>query len=262
MTNVLPPGTLLQHMYLRERLQQHSPGQFIEIGPGYGDITALLLSMGWHGIVYELSPESAAHLHTRFAHEIAQKRLTIELGDFVTMVQPAASADLVISSMVIEHLSDDDERAFMIQARNVISSRGIIINMMPAGMQYWGIEDEIAGHFRLYDRARIRNLCDATNFQMTHVAGLTFPVSNMLLPLSNRQVQQYEGRKVQQTMLERTKESGHRAVPFKTSFPAIFGIVLNPIVMLPFHWLQKLTKHSSRCLILYFEATPAQIGRQ
>jgi phospholipid N-methyltransferase len=162
MTSVLPPGTLLQYMYLRERLQQHAPGRFVEIGPGYGDITALLLSMGWHGIVYELSPESAAHLHTRFAHEIAQNQLIVELGDFVTTVQPAASADLVISSMVIEHLSDDDERAFMMQARHVISPRGIVINMVPAGMQYWGIEDEIAGHFRRYDRARVCDLCDAT----------------------------------------------------------------------------------------------------
>jgi hypothetical protein len=62
-------------------------------------------------------------------------------------------------------------------------------------------------------------------------------------------------------MLERTKESGHRTVPFKTSFPAILGIILNPIVMLPFHWLQKLTKDSSRCMILYVEATPAPRGQ-
>ena len=260
MTTVLPPGTLLQHMYLRERLRAHAPGRFIEIGPGYGDITALLLAMGWQGTLYELSPESATHLHTRFATEIATQRLTVVTGDFVTEVQQAASADLVISSMVIEHLSDDDERAFMAQARHVISARGIVVNMMPAGMQYWGIEDEIAGHFRRYDRNRIRHLCDATNWQLTHVAGLTFPVSNILLPLSNRQVAQYEGRKVQQSMLDRTKESGHRAVPFKTTFPAVLGLVLNPIVMLPFHWLQKLTRHSSRCLILYFEATPTGGG--
>jgi phospholipid N-methyltransferase len=261
MTTVLPPGTLLQHMYLRERLQSRTPGRFIEIGPGYGDITALLLAAGWHGTVYELSPESVAFLHTRFADEIAQHRLTVMNDDFVAHTQAAASADLVISSMVIEHLSDEDERRFMEQARHVITAHGVVINMMPAGMQYWGIEDEIAGHFRRYDRTRIQQLCQRTQWQMTHVAGLTFPVSNMLLPLSNRQVQQYEGRKVQQTMLERTKESGHRTVPFKTSFPAILGIILNPIVMLPFHWLQKLTKDSSRCMILYVEATPAPRGQ-
>jgi phospholipid N-methyltransferase len=260
MTTVLPPGTLLQHMYLRERLQSRTPGRFIEIGPGTGDITALLLAAGWHGTVYELSPESVTLLHTRFANEIAQHRLTVMNGDFVAHAQTAASADLVISSMVIEHLSDEDERKFMEQARHVITAHGVVINMMPAGMQYWGIEDEIAGHFRRYDRTRIKQLCQDTQWQMTHVAGLTFPVSNMLLPLSNRQVQQYEGRKVQQTMLERTKDSGHRTVPFKTSFPAILGIILNPIVMLPFHWLQKLTKDSSHCMILYFEATPAPRG--
>lgn len=260
MRTVLPPGTLLLHMYLCERLQQLVPGRFIEIGPGYGDITAILLESGWHGTVYELSQESVSHLRLRFADQISQRRLDVICGDFVTDLQPSASADLVLSSMVIEHLSDEDERKFMEQIRHVFTPNGRLINMVPEGMQYWGIEDEIAGHFRRYDRARIRQLCEATQWQLTHIAGLTFPVSNLLLPLSNRQVKQYEGYKVQKSMLERTKISGHRAVPFKTVFPPILGLILNAYVMLPFHWLQKLTKESKRCLILYFEATPAQAG--
>lgn len=59
---VLPHGTILLHMYLRERLRRQEPGRFIEIGPGYGDITALLLSAGWHGTLYEMSQESVAYL--------------------------------------------------------------------------------------------------------------------------------------------------------------------------------------------------------
>lgn len=257
MTTVLPPGTILQLMYLRERIKLLTPGRFVEVGPGTGTITALLLAAGWHGTVYELSSESVEVLQVRFCNEITEQKLTIVTGDFVTHEQDPASTDLIITSMVIEHLNDTDEHKFMEQARRIIAPHGLIINMMPAGMQYWGIEDDIAGHYRRYDRARIRQLCDATNWQLTHVAGLTFPVSNILLPLSNRQVRQYEGRKVQQTMLERTKDSGHRMVPFKTSFPSILILILNPIVMLPFHWLQKLTKNSSRCLMLYFEAKPS-----
>lgn len=262
MSRVLPPGTLLQHMYLLERLHQLTTGRFVEVGPGCGDITALLLAAGWHGTVYELSPESVAQLQTRFAKEIDCQQLKVINGDFVVHEQDEASADLVISSMVIEHLNDDDERRFMELARQMVTPHGLVISLVPAGMQYWGIEDEIAGHFRRYDRRRIRQLCDNTKWQMTHVAGLTFPVSNILLPLSNRQVHQYEGRKVQQMMLERTKDSGHRAVPYKTLFPAILGIFLNPIVLLPFHWLQKLTRESTRCLVLYFEATPSQAGHK
>ena len=45
----LPPGTILQLMYLRERLRNIKPGRFIEIGPGSGEITRLLLELGWAG---------------------------------------------------------------------------------------------------------------------------------------------------------------------------------------------------------------------
>jgi len=36
--NVLPPGTILQLMYLRERIQRLPVGRFVEIGPGGGEI--------------------------------------------------------------------------------------------------------------------------------------------------------------------------------------------------------------------------------
>ena len=48
-TRVLPPGTILQLMYLRERLENIKPGRFIEIGPGSGEISGLLLDLGWTG---------------------------------------------------------------------------------------------------------------------------------------------------------------------------------------------------------------------
>ena len=44
MTTVLPPGTILQLMYLRERIKLLTPGRFVEVGPGTGTITALLLA--------------------------------------------------------------------------------------------------------------------------------------------------------------------------------------------------------------------------
>jgi len=39
----LPPGTILQLMYLKERLVNIKPGRFVEIGPGSGEISGLLL---------------------------------------------------------------------------------------------------------------------------------------------------------------------------------------------------------------------------
>jgi hypothetical protein len=40
---VLPPGTLLQLMYLGDRLKDIPAGRFIEVGQGSGEITHRLL---------------------------------------------------------------------------------------------------------------------------------------------------------------------------------------------------------------------------
>jgi len=47
--SALAPGTILQLMYLKERLVDVAPGRFIEVGPGTGEISNLLLKFGWGG---------------------------------------------------------------------------------------------------------------------------------------------------------------------------------------------------------------------
>ena len=72
--NALPPGTVLQLMYLHERLQRMRPGRFIEVGPGQGEVTRLLLDLGWSGESLDLEPLTIAALQERFAPEIAAGR--------------------------------------------------------------------------------------------------------------------------------------------------------------------------------------------
>jgi hypothetical protein len=58
----LPPGTILQHRYLKERLSRLRPGRFVEVGCGKGFTSRVLLDAGWTGIGYDLNPDS---LHPR-----------------------------------------------------------------------------------------------------------------------------------------------------------------------------------------------------
>jgi SAM-dependent methyltransferase len=254
--SVLPPGTILQLMYLRERLQRVVPGVFLEVGPGSGEITALLLSLGWRGSAYDLADETIDLLRSRFANEIAAGVLTVDVGDFCAMDVVPQSVDLVISSMVMEHLDDTTESRYIEQAATCLTERGLLLSLVPAHMQFWGIEDDIAGHFRRYSQPTVRSLLARHKWTLRHVAGLTFPLSNLLLPLSNRQVAQHEGVKVELTYIDRTKDSGHRNVPYKTHFPEFMKYVLNPVTLWPFHILQKACVQSENAMILYFEATP------
>lgn len=244
-------------MYLDERLKRMPPGRFIEVGPGSGDITARLVRSGWRGSVHDLSEDTLCGLAKRFANEIRDGRIEAKVGDFLQSPppeRPESRADLLISCMVMEHLDDEGESAFMRQAARHLRPDGLVIGFVPASPAHWGIEDDIAGHFRRYSRQSLQTLLETTGWVPRHLAGLTCPISNILLPLSNLLVSRSEARKLALPVLERTRLSGRRNVRFKTHFPALLKLVLNDTAMLPLHWMQKAFSRSERALVLYFEA--------
>lgn len=252
---VLPPGTLLQLMYVQERIRLVAPGRFIEIGPGSGEITKLLLDHGWSGYSYDLEAKTIAALKERFANEVAAHSLTPINDNFLSATLPnSEKVDLIISCMVMEHLEDEAQSTFMQTASERLKEGGMLVGLVPASPAYWGIEDDIAGHCRRYTRESIASLAASSGWKVQHMAGLTFPVSNILLPVSNFLVNRSERSKLALSPLDRTKQSGRRQVKFKTYFPSILGLLLNKITLFPLHLLQKVYSKSERALVLYFEA--------
>ncbi len=256
----LPPGTLLQLMYLRERLSRIRAGHFVEIGPGGGEITHLLLSIGWTGLAYDADATTVEIINNRFAREIAKGQLATVNGDYLA-ASVRSDADLIISCMVMEHMDEEQQFAFMVRAARNLRSDGRMIGLVPASPRHWGIEDDIAGHYRRYTRSSLRALISASGWRLSHTAGLTFPVSNALLPLSNVLVHHTEAGKLSLSRSERTMQSGRRNVHFKTQFPPFWGLVLNRFVLYPLHAIQKSCSNSERALVLYFEAEPNPIDR-
>lgn len=248
-------------LYLKERLRGRAPGRFIEIGPGSGEITQLLLDCGWSGTSFDLGPKTIADLGDRFKKEIAEQRFKPVNADYVN-ASITEQVDLVISCMVMEHLDDDVESAFMAKSTACLKPDGIMMALVPASPAHWGIEDDIAGHCRRYTRDSLRRLARESHWNLVHLTGLTFPVSNLLLPISNFLVARSEKHKLTYSALQRTEQSGRRTVKFKTYFPTILGIFLNPITLFPLHLVQKLLGKSPRALVLYIEATPDRRGME
>lgn len=251
---VLAPGSILQYMYLRERLRLVNIGQFIEIGPGSGEITQLLLELGWKGVCYEMNEPTVNQLKARYAKEIENSQLKIINGDFLKEKVATESADLIISCMVMEHLDDNKQSTYLSSCKSALKNEGTIITIVPGSQKYWGIEDDIAGHYRRYSQDSIKSLIAKSDLKLKHISGLTFPISNLLFPISNFLVNRSEKSKISLSMSEKTKLSGNRNVPFKTSFPNVLKIILNEFTMWPFHILQKLFHSNNSSMVIYFEA--------
>jgi SAM-dependent methyltransferase len=256
-----PPGTILQFMYLKERLARLKPGKFVEIGCGQGYISKILLDSGWHGVGYDLNADSLKNAGNLNAQAIADGRYCLKHENWLAEKSPELEADLVISSLVLEHMSDSEESEYIRLCQSTLKPGGVAILFVPGSPENWGIDDEIAGHYRRYTAETLSSRFDQKYWQCTHVAGLNYPLSNMLLPLSNKLVRRAEANKLEMTMHDRTVLSSNRQVAFKTSFPSLLNLVLNEIVMSPFHIWQKLNINNPSALILYAEFTCTAVNR-
>ncbi len=248
----IAPGSILQRLHFKSRLRQMSKGKFCEIGCGNGYLSNILLRAGWTGIGYDLG-ESACENNRRKNQEfISQNKFKVVHGDFLEN-KLEEKFDLILSMMVIEHLSPDDVNRYINKCKSSLNPNGRIALFVPAGMKFWGIEDDIAGHFMRYEFDDFKNLASKNQLEIIELSGLTYPVSNILLRLSNYLVNKNEGHKQELSIQERTVQSGNRGVAFKTSFPFYLKLFLNEYVMFPFHILQKIFRKNSNSMVLYCE---------
>jgi hypothetical protein len=120
-------------------------------------------------------------------------------------------------------------------------------------MRHWGIEDEIAGHIKRYEFEDFNEFESLFDLKINHISGLTYPLSNWLIKISNFIINKNESSKLKLSQKERTVYTGNREVSYKTTFPSIFTLILNKYVMWPFHLLQLLFSKNKNSLVIYCE---------
>lgn len=247
----LAPGHVLQLLYVKHRLRKRELRTFIDVGAGNGYLSHTLLSLGLTGTAFDLNAEACENNRIENANAVATGTYTIRCEDFAAA--SATTVDLIISSMVIEHLTPAEVRAYFTRCRELLNPSGLIVTIVPASPRHWGIEDDIAGHQKRYTRDDFTEIAGEHRLRVVHIAGLTYPLSNLLLGLSNRLVRRAESGKLTMDAHARTVASGSRHVWGKTEFPDVARYFVNEVTLFPLHLLQYLTRNNPNALVLYSE---------
>lgn len=253
---VLPPGNILQNLYLKERIKKNNWRTFLEIGSGNGYLSNVMLKTGLSGTGCDLN-QGACNNNSQFNSGYIKKGLYKVLNTDFTAMDTDEKYDLIIAAMVIEHIPNEELKGFISKCKSLLSEDGAIVFFVPSSMKYWGIEDEIAGHIKRYEFADFNNFNTQHQLKVSHMAGLNYPVSNWLFRLSNSLIKKAESSKLELSQKERTVYTGNRNVSYKTNFPGIFGLVLNEWIMYPFHLLQKAFKNNKSSMVIYCELAPS-----
>lgn len=228
--------------------------RFIEVGAGTGWLSEVALEEGCEGIAFEINSLACQANARRNAGAVADGRYRIINRPFSIESVPADdSSDLIFSCMMLEHLTHEQIREVVAAARRACQPGGVFGAFVPAGMRYWGIEDDVAGHLRRYDLPAILELSYREGLRLRYWSGLTFPISNLLRSVSNRLVAHSESLKLHDSLHQRTVSSGFREVPFKTRFPAWMRWLINETTLRPFDLLQRAFSRSNRSMVLYCE---------
>jgi cyclopropane fatty-acyl-phospholipid synthase-like methyltransferase len=184
----LAPGNILQLMHLKRRLQGFSGKRFVEVGAGNGHISNYLLELGMRGRGLDLNESACHNNRTLNQGYIDEERYTVEHTDFM---DARFEADVIISSMVIEHLDQAGVDRYFEKCRDSLQPGGLVITFVPGDPGHWGIEDEIAGHQKRYTFRCFDDIARRHQLELRHQAGLTYPLSNWLFPLSNYLVRRW-----------------------------------------------------------------------
>ena len=253
-TTEIAPGSILQRMYLKSRLRKLKlkDGRFLEIGAGTGYISRILLKKGLKGIGLDLNIDSCEVNREINKDYISQGSYEVSNANFFELEEDD-KFDLIISSMVIEHLDENQVQSYFNKCKSLLKTDGVIITLVPSSMKYWGIEDEIAGHYKRYSFDCFREISKAHDLKINKNVGLTYPLSNMVFRLSNFLVRRAESQKENLSMQEKTVKSSNRKVMYKTNFPIFFRLFLNEITLFPLHVLQKLFASNKNAMVIYNE---------
>ena len=233
-----PPGSLCTIAAVEDRLRGLAQPSVLEVGCGGGSLLRALCARGCRATGIDPSAQAMAVAAEVLEPWIRTGRCRLLRLALDELFPEIGGFDVGISMMTIEHIPDDVAFVRALSAR--VRPGGTVLVGVPGRLDRWGVEDEVVGHLRRYERGDLAAVLRAAGLRDVEVWSLAVPAANLLFHVGSRLVRRFTPEATRQLgPREQTATSGIREIPFKTVFPPWFRVLLNPVTLAPLLWMQR-----------------------
>ncbi|MDX6378190.1 MAG: hypothetical protein QOE98_2493, partial [Gaiellaceae bacterium] len=227
------PRWLLRFHLLKKdlvgRLDRSRP--VVELGYGSGAVLELLSDQGFKATGLDMSASASAIARARVARLPADRRPEVLVGGFEQLDGLRGEAGALLMFEVLEHVEDDV--GLLREIHELLAPGGAILLSVPAHQDRFSRVDDMAGHFRRYDRDVLTARLREAGFEAEVFWCYGYPLANVLMRV-RRMITPDQGAADASELVERSGESGNM-IPMRR----LVGAIVNETTMLPFSLLQR-----------------------
>lgn len=200
----------------------------LEFGYGSGDMLLLFASLGLEVFGFDISEAAVENAGSRIEKNPALKSKISLLPNNCDI--HGRRYDYIMAFEILEHIEDD--LASLKEWRDILNENGKLMLSVPAHRSKWCGNDIVAGHYRRYEKADMKELLENAGFHVLYFWSYAYPLSILLdIFLGKRACDESEKGL---TMEELSKQSGvkRKRSPFNR-------LVASDFFLAPFFLMQR-----------------------
>jgi len=163
------PRYLIRKWNVLRLMKKYIPkkGSLIDVGCGKGSFGLYMHKLGYDVDLLDFTDKIDTsnypinYYNTHFLSFVSEKKY-----------------DIATSFEVIEHIKE--ERIFFEKLVQLVKPGGYIILSIPSKMKLWNESDELAGHYRRYEKKDLEQLAEKFHLQVLEIISYGFPFDRIL----------------------------------------------------------------------------------
>lgn len=138
----------------------------LDFGCGCGNLAIKLAQWGFHITGFDVSQLSLEVLKSKVEQFSLKNFITVE-NDIEKIQNTNIKFEIICAGEVLEHIKDDKKVVKFF--KTLLKEGGFCVLTVPARMKYWDRNDEIAGHFRRYEKEELIDLFAFEGFKIKKI---------------------------------------------------------------------------------------------